>query len=708
VCFLSLPLSHRRSTISTLLFLASLAATVPLAPIRAQAPQAASAPGATAPANTPSNLEQSTVGDSPDNPGPLATDVSPALTHAAISSAAEKVASWELARTQPTFNRLWTYAALYDGFLAASKTTGDPRFHDAMVRMSDGFGWKLINDRFPHADDMALGKTYMDLYLDSNQASRDPGRTAHTKEVLDQLLSRPDDPSKLLWWWCDALYMAPPVLASMAEATGDRRYLDYMDKEWWETSASLYDPAEHLFFRDSRYFTQKQKNGQKIFWSRGNGWVVGGLVKVLSVMPADYPTRPKYIEQFRQMVDRVAAIQGKDGLWRSGLLDPDSYDLPEVSGSGFFTYAMAWGIDQGILDRAKFLPVVTRAWAGLISHIYADGRLGSIQPIDGQPGMFKPSASYVYGVGSFLLAASEVDILAKSLGPQRPHITGISHSAYFVSDLPKALAFWHGLLGYDQYFSLKEEGTSQVRIAFIKINDHQHIELFTDPPTAAPNHMSHLCFTVDNAKQMRDYLSAQGIPVPSTVGTTHAGDYAFEIKDPDGTLIEFVQQLPTGVEAQAAGKFLPSTRIASSIYHVGFKVADNRKAIDFYHKILGFNETWRGSSTPAQLSWINMRVPDGDDYVEFMLYDHVPAQLGGMNHTALLVPDVQQAIATLTARPAFKNYARTLDPHVGKNGKRQVNLFDPDGTRVEIMEGHTVDGKPVPPSTAPPPIPEHQ
>ena len=695
---LSLPLPHRQFTRSTLLFLAALATAFTLTGLRAQSPQAPAAP-----ANAPTTQEQFTVGDSPDDPGPLATEVSPALTHAAVSAAAEKVACWELARTQPTFNRLWTYAALYDGFLAASITTGDPRFHDAMVHMSEGFGWKLINDRFPHADDMALGKTYMELYLDK----RDPVRMTHTKEVLDQLLARPDDPAKLLWWWCDALYMAPPVLAKMAVATGDRRYLDYMDKEWWETSASLYDPVEHLYFRDSRYFTQKQKNGQKIFWSRGNGWVMGSFVKVLSVMPSDYPSRPKYIEQFRQMADRLAAIQSKDGLWRSGLLDPESYDLPEVSGSAFFTYAMAWGINQGILDRAKFLPVVTRAWAGLISHIYADGRLGSIQPIDGQPGVFKPSASYVYGVGSFLLAASEVDILAKSLGPQRPRITGISHSAYFVSDLPKALAFWHDLLGYDRYFSLKKDGTDQVRIAFIKINDHQHIELFNEPPTSPPNHMSHLCFTVDDARQMRDYLSAQGVSVPSTVGTTHAGDYAFEIKDPDGTLIEFVQPLPTGVEAQAAGKFLPSTRIASSIYHVGFKVADIRKSIDFYHNVLGFNETWRGASTPAQLSWINMRVPDGDDYVEFMLYQHAPSQLGGMNHTALLVPDVQQAIATLSARPAFKSYTRTLDPHVGKNGKRQVNLFDPDGTRVEIMEGHTVDGKPVPPSTAPAPIPDN-
>jgi rhamnogalacturonyl hydrolase YesR len=275
--------------------------------------------------------------------------------------------------------------------------------------MAQHFNWKLLNSRFPHADDMALGQSYMDMYLQK----RDPVRMADTKSVLDQLIVRPDDPSKLLWWWCDALFMAPPVLARISAATGDRRYLDYMDREWWQTSASLYDPAEHLFFRDSRYFIQRQDNGQKVFWSRGNGWVMGAFVKVLEVMPADYPGREKYIAQYKQMAERIALIQGKDGLWRSGLLDPAAYDQPEVSGSAFFTYSLAWGINHGVLDRARFTPVVTRAWAGILAHIYADGRLGSIQPIDGQPGKFKPSASYVYGVGGFLLAASEVDALAK-------------------------------------------------------------------------------------------------------------------------------------------------------------------------------------------------------------------------------------------------------------------------------------------------------
>ena len=353
--------------------------------------------------------ERNDVGDAPDDPGPLATGLSAKITHADVRKAAKMVADWELARAEGSFNQQWTYAALYDGMLAASKTTGDPRYHDAMVRMAERFSWKLVDDRFPHADDMALGQAYMDLYLEKREAVRD----ADTKAVLDRLVAREDDPAKLLWWWCDALFMASPVLARMYTATGDVRYLDYMDREWWETSASLYDPVEHLYFRDSRYFTQRQANGQKIFWSRGNGWVMGALVKVLETMPESYASRPKYIAQYRQMAERIAAIQGKDGLWRSGLLDPEAYDLPEVSGSAFFTYALAWGINHGVLDRAKYEPVVRRSWAGILAHIYADGRLGSIQPIDGQPGKFKASASYVYGVGGFLLAASEADALAE-------------------------------------------------------------------------------------------------------------------------------------------------------------------------------------------------------------------------------------------------------------------------------------------------------
>jgi unsaturated rhamnogalacturonyl hydrolase len=353
-------------------------------------------------------------GDAPDDPGPLATDISAELKPQAIQAVIKKVADWQLKVAEPTFNRLWTYAALYDGLLAASKATGDSKYRDAVERYSEEESWLLIDNRFPHADDQAMGKAYMALYLGDPKDARKPVRMANTKEIMDRLLARPDDPAKLLWWWCDALYMAPPVLARTYLATGDKRYLDYMDHEWWLTSAKLYNPKDRLFFRDERYLTQTQANGKSLYWSRGNGWVMGGLVKVLEIMPKDYPSREKYIAQFREMAEAVKNIQSKDGLWRSGLLDPDAYELPEVSGSAFFTYAIAYGINEHILDRKTYLPVVERSWKGMLSHVYADGRLGSIQPVDAQPGKFKPSASHVYGVGGFLMAGYEMNRLASS------------------------------------------------------------------------------------------------------------------------------------------------------------------------------------------------------------------------------------------------------------------------------------------------------
>jgi unsaturated rhamnogalacturonyl hydrolase len=363
----------------------------------------------TTPAPAPVSVERESVGDAPDNPGPLAIGLSSELKPKAINAAMKKVADWQVAVAEPHFNKQWTFAALYDGLLAASKTTGDPKYSDAVLHFAERSDWTLLNNRFPHADDQAFGQAYLDLYL----ADPMPVRMADTKAIMDRLIVRPDDPDKLLWWWCDALFMSPPVLLRMYEITHDRKYLDYMDHEWWLTSASLYNQDNHLYFRDSRYFTQKQANGKPIFWSRGNGWVMGALVNVLSIMPADYPTRPKYVAQFREMAAEIAAIQSPDGLWRSGLLNPDEYDLPEVSGSAFFTYGIAYGINEKILDRKTYLPVVEKSWKGMLAHIYADGRLGSIQPIDGQPGKFKPSASYVYGVGGFLLAGSEMHRLAE-------------------------------------------------------------------------------------------------------------------------------------------------------------------------------------------------------------------------------------------------------------------------------------------------------
>jgi unsaturated rhamnogalacturonyl hydrolase len=348
------------------------------------------------------------AGDEAANPGPLARDLSPSLHPRAIRKAMRRVANWQLRTGEDRFSTDWTFAALYDGLLAASRTTGDSRYHDAVLKFAQRTNWQL-GPRFAHADDEAIAQSYLELAIEHPA----PERMAAMKAEGDKLLERPDDPAHDLWWWCDALFMAPPALSRLAKATGDTRYLDYLDREWWLTSAHLYDPAAHLYFRDSSYLNQHEKNGAKLFWSRGNGWVLAGLARVVPYMPANYPSRNRYIEQFREMAQAVAAIQGDDGLWRSGLLDAGAYEHPEVSGSAFFTFALAWGINEGLLDRKTYEPVVAKAWKGLLSHIYADGRLGSIQKVGAAPGSLSPGGSYVYGVGAFLLAGSEVDKVAQ-------------------------------------------------------------------------------------------------------------------------------------------------------------------------------------------------------------------------------------------------------------------------------------------------------
>ena len=345
------------------------------------------------------------AGDSPSNPGPLATDLSPTLTHRNIRRAVTRVADWQTAYARNKYNQDWTYAPLYLGLLAASRTTGDAKYHDLVLQLAEQFHWKLLSNRPFHADDEAIGQAYEALYAEHP----DPVRLADTRATFDRLLQRPDDPAKDLWWWCDALFMAPPALARMSAITGDPAYRNKMNKEWQLTQEHLYDPAQHLFSRDASFLNRTEPNGEKLFWARGNGWVLAGIADVLRAAPANDAMRPAYVQLFRQMSQRIAGLQQPDGLWRPGLLDAAAYPLPEVSGSAFFTYAMAWGINQGLLSRDEYGPVVERAWAGMLRHVYANGRLGAIQPIGAAPDAYSASSSYVYGVGAFLMAAEELD-----------------------------------------------------------------------------------------------------------------------------------------------------------------------------------------------------------------------------------------------------------------------------------------------------------
>ena len=286
---------------------------------------------------------------------------------------------------------------------------------------------------------------------------------------------------------------------------------------------------------------------------------------------------------------------------------------------------------------------------------------------------------------------------------KRPRILGVSHMAVFVSDLQKAREFYKDFLGYEEPYTLKREDGSD-RIAFIKINEDQYLELFAENPKQ-DGHLNHISFFTDSAEGMRTYLASQGVKVPEKVGKGKIGNSNFNLTDPDGHTVEIVEYQPDSWTRREMGKYLPDTRISTHLAHVGVLVHALDPAQNFYHNILGFQEFWRGSSSGKVLSWVNMRVPDGNDYLEFMLYSTPPdaEQMGVKNHICLITPDIKKAVAMLEARPARKNYTRPIEIRIGVNGKRQANLFDPDGTRIELMEANTVDGKPVPSSTAPPP-----
>ena len=277
--------------------------------------------------------------------------------------------------------------------------------------------------------------------------------------------------------------------------------------------------------------------------------------------------------------------------------------------------------------------------------------------------------------------------------------------AFYVSDLAKAREFWIDLLGYQECFNLKRKDSNDVRIAFIKINDYQYLELFAEPPKQ-DGHLNHISFYTENADIMRDYLASKSVKVPAKVGKGPTGNKNYNISDPDGNIVEIVEYQPDSWTAREKGKFMPQTRISDHIPHVGVLIGSVQAPAAFYHGILGFEEIWRGGGGATKpLSWINMRVPDGKDYLEWMLHGPTPEpeKYGTKNHLALEVPDCEKAVAILKARPASKDF-KMEEVKVGVNRKRQVNIYDTDGSRVELMEPTTIDGKPTPPSTAFPPI----
>lgn len=343
-----------------------------------------------------------------------------------ILKATNAVANWQISNPAKHKDTDWTNGTLWTGIAAHAHTTGNDRYYNVLRDMARKNDYKL-GHRKGFADDHIVGRAYLWLYLRDEL----PHQLAPTKEVFDEFVSRPHDESLFWknqihlreWAWCDSLFMGPATLAMLHSATGDRRYLDTMDKLWWKTTDYLYDKESNLFWRDSSYFERKEKNGKKVFWARGNGWVMAGLCHILQHMPSDYPSRPRYVQLFKEMSAKLKSIQQPDGAWHASLLDPASYPAPESSGTAFYTYAFTWGINNGILDQADYMPAVNKAWARLIKNVHPDGKLGFVQAIGADPQKVTMNETDVYGVGGFLMAGHELHKLALTNGSPHHNFT---------------------------------------------------------------------------------------------------------------------------------------------------------------------------------------------------------------------------------------------------------------------------------------------
>ena len=332
-------------------------------------------------------------------------------TPAEIINDMKRVADWQLENPSkhPVYD--WTQAPFFLGLYNLNQVTGEAKYREAL----DGFGKQLSygpGPRVTHADDHAVLQAWLEEYrLDKDPAKLNPSIAQFDKLItaLEKETPKSISGGSFTWCWCDALFMSPAVWAHLSKITGDPKYFAWADKEWWTTTDVLYDPQHRLFYRDNKFFAQRTPTGRKVFWSRGNGWVVGGLVHVLDQLPADHPSRVKYLGLYHDMMYALLKLQNPDGLWRSSLLDPEG-PKGESSGSSFFALGMAWGINRGLLPEKEFRPAVMNCYHALAANIQPTGMLGFVQKIGEAPDKQDTTAesTEVYGSGAFLLAGSEI------------------------------------------------------------------------------------------------------------------------------------------------------------------------------------------------------------------------------------------------------------------------------------------------------------
>jgi lactoylglutathione lyase len=273
-------------------------------------------------------------------------------------------------------------------------------------------------------------------------------------------------------------------------------------------------------------------------------------------------------------------------------------------------------------------------------------------------------------------------VYAQTSAPARPAIVGLAQVALRIDDPAAARRFYGTILGYQEVSSSDAPAGAPALLRF-KVNDRQYIELLAELTGPEQDRLLHVAFETSNARQLRDYLANKGVSVPDTVQPDAHGNLSFAVKDPEGRDVRFVQYLPGSLHGRNFGRFLPETRVSDRMIHAGVIVKD-REAVDrFYRDILGFRLQWYGGMQDNRTDWVSMRVPEGTDWIEYMLNvnNPTPRTRGVMHHLALGVPSVQKGYETVTARGL-----NAEKPKIGRDGKWQLNLYDPNLTRTELME----------------------
>jgi rhamnogalacturonyl hydrolase YesR len=315
---------------------------------------------------------------------------------------------WQTAhpRMKPD-NRNWERGTWYTGVMAAYEATRDEQFLNQAMNWGRQNEWQVGTER-AGANRLFCVETWAELAI----IKKDKSLLVPSIQWLGTPATNSPAGAKV-WYleggvrYADSLYGAS-ALAMLAQATGDAKYLDTLHAFFWDVTDEVFDKEASLYYRDKRFIAVKTPAGKKVFWSRGNGWVLAGIARVLEYLPANDPQRPRYVALFRHMAAVIARCQGSDGLWRPSLADPEHVPAKETSGTGFFCYGMSWGIRNGILDRDTYLPVVKKAWAGLAASLSPEGMVQWGQQVGNRPELTKQDQTHEYVTGTFLLAGSEM------------------------------------------------------------------------------------------------------------------------------------------------------------------------------------------------------------------------------------------------------------------------------------------------------------